>query len=193
LVETVTVAKLKAAGVTMAALRDPNGNLPPRLAASLSPSNQLALGTAIQACAGGLFGTLLAQGFARSTGNGSRIDAASRACVNTWFAASNHDAIVAKAVLNVDPTKADSAQIGDLIVTCLDVAALLQPAFHMTFTTGERACINQVARSSSVFRSDFASSIAGSSPSATTNEAMGATIVKCLTPAHILQIAHAKK
>jgi hypothetical protein len=192
LVETVTVGKLKAAGVTMAALRDPNTDLPPGLAASLSPATKLALGAALQACAGGVFGALLVQAFAQSNDPHYQLDAASRACVNRWFATPEGHALASAAALNVDPTKADASQIADVIVTCLDVATLLMPEFHVTFTSTERTCINQVARSGTALRDAFASSITNSGSNTAANR-FGADIIKCLTPEHLAQIANASK
>jgi len=192
LVETVTVGKLKAAGVTMAALRDPNADLPPGLAASLSPATKLALGAALQACAGGVFGTLLVQGFAQSNDPHYQLDAGSRACVRQRFSTPEGDALVSDAALNVNPTQADASKIADVIVTCLDVATLLMPEFHVTFTSTERTCINQVARSGTALREAFASGITNSG---STNAAtrFGADIIKCLTPEHLAQIANANK
>jgi hypothetical protein len=193
LVETVTVARLKAAGVTLAELSDTNKDLPPRLARSLSPATKLALGRALQACGGGFFGTTLAEGFAHEKGSRYRMDAAARGCVNRWFLSSDRVRIVAEAVLNEDPTKADSVQIADLIATCLDVAALLAPSFHFAFADTERACINQAARTSVTLRNALAGEISESSRSATTNaeSLFGASVVKCLTPEHLLQMSEA--
>jgi len=193
LVDTVTVGKLEAAGVTAAALADPNRDLPPSLGTSLDPATKTALGAAIQGCGGGVFGALVAQGFAQGINNSYKPDAATRACAQQWFSSPARQSIVGDAVLNVNPTAADASQIADLIVDCFNVAALFAPQFHVTFTSAETSCINATARTSTQFHSALVSEITGKTDSATTTaeELFGASIMKCLTPEHILQISKA--
>jgi hypothetical protein len=194
LVENVTVERLKAAGVTKEALADPNKDLPASVGATLPSAKKRALGAALQACGAGLFGRAIAEGLAHEVGKGYTLDAASRRCVDQWFSSPDRQTMLGSIVLNT-PTEADGAQLADLVVTCLDVATLMSPAMHTTFDPNERACINRVARTSRELRSALQSEISGSANSSTTHleEIFGASIVRCLTPQHLLQLGKANQ
>ena len=194
LVENVTVERLKAAGVTREALEDPNQNLPARVGASLPAAKKRALGAALQACGAGLFGRAMAEGLAHEVGNGSTLDAGARKCVDQWFSSPDRQMLLASFALNA-PTNTEAAQLADLMVTCLDVATLISPGMHTTFDSNERECINQVARTSRELRSALESEISGHANSSTTHleEIFGASIVKCLTPQHLVQLGKANR
>jgi hypothetical protein len=190
-VENVTVQRFKAAGVTKATLEDPNADTPPRLGALVPDATRKALGASLEACGGGVFGDVVAQGLAQGAGKaGYQLDAASRACVRHWFSSPASQTLIASFVLDRNPTVAHASQLADLTVTCLDVATMLAPSMHITFVNSERVCVNRLARTSPLFRSVMRSEFAGSANSSTTHDAQlfGATIVKCLTPEHLLQL-----
>jgi hypothetical protein len=193
LVDTVRVDRLKAAGVTTKSLEDPNADLPAVLNASLPIADKQALGAAVEACGDGIYGRLLAEGMADGVRSGYKLDAGSRACVNQWSSSPDHQVLIGTSVLTPKPTPAEAAQVADLIVTCLDVATLIAPSMHTTFSGAETACVNQLARTSPDLRTAFASEIAGSANSTTRHqeELFGASIVKCLTPQHLLQLGKA--
>jgi len=193
LVETLTVPRLQAAGVTTSNLADPNADLPPSLVASLSRPTMIALGTALQACGDGFLAAYLAQSVAQDAGSWYALDAPTRACVNRWFSTPDHHALLASMVLNGQPKTAEASQLVDLIVTCLDVAALIAPSMQTTFSPTESACIDRLARADQAFRFALAAGITDSGNSGTTHAEtlFGVRILKCLSPAHVLQIAQA--
>jgi hypothetical protein len=195
LVESVTVERLKSAGVTKEDLEDPNADLPARLGASLPSANKRQLGAALQACGSGIFGRQIAEGIAHEVGNGYTLDAAARKCVDQWFTSPDRQPLLASLVLNEGPTPTDAAQLADLVVTCLDVATLISPAMHTRFDANERDCINRMARASRELRTAMQAEIGGTRNSSTTHleEIFGATIVKCLTPQHLLQLGKQNK
>jgi hypothetical protein len=194
LVDNVTVERLKAAGVTKAALEDPNKNLPASVGRSLPSTQKRALGAALQACGGGLFGRAMAEGLAQEVGHGYTLDAEARKCVDQWFSSPDRQTLLASLALNA-PTTTEGAQLADLMVTCLDVATLLSPGMHTTFDSNERECINRVARTSRELRSALEAEISGNANSSTKHleEIFGASIVKCLTPQHLLQLGKANQ
>jgi len=193
LVETVTVERLKSAGVTKENLADPNADLPPRLGTSLAAADRKALGAALQACGGGIFGSLIAAGLAEGIGNGYQLDSAAKTCVDRWFSSADRQMLIASSVLDTNLTASDASQFADLIVTCLDVASLIEPSMHIAFDSTERACVNQLARTSPQLRAALQLEMTGSADGSTTHleELFGASIVKCLTPEHLLQLGKA--
>src|SRR5262249_2758452 len=154
-----------------------------------SPAEHKALGAAMQAC-GETFGTLIAQGLAAGFDNGYVLDADSHECVKRWFASPDRQTLIAAAVLNEQPKAPEARQFADLMLTCLDIATLFQPEIPVKFDKNEHDCVNRLARTSDALRAAFTAEIAGSTNANTRHleELFGASVVKCLTPEHLIQL-----
>ena len=192
LVDTITVTRLKAAGTTLTDLSDSTKDLPPRLGASLPIATQLALGKAMQSCRfGELIGPEITGGIADSISGGYRATVKENDCVATWFDAPAQRQLVADIILNSDPSASEAKDLAQLISRCLDVGAMMGSELKLTLSVAERECINRVARTDEHFLSGMASAIQGTGD-ASSLELFGASIVKCLTPTHVLQLGRAK-
>lgn len=188
LVDTITVARLTAAGTTLTDLSDPNKNLPPGVAASTPGSVKVALGAALQACdVGRLLGATFAQGLAEGIQGGYRPDAKGTRCVELWFDAPAQRAVLANLVLHADLSMDEDQQLGGLMIDCLDFAQMMAPSMHLTLSTAERVCINAQARNDPELRSALAAKMHGG----TANDVFagfGLRVVPCLTRAHIAEL-----
>jgi len=188
LVDTITVARLTAAGTTLTDLSDPNKNLPPGVAASTPGSVKAAFGAALQACdVGRLLGVTFAQGLADGIQGGYRADANGTRCVALWFAAPAQRVVLANLLLHSELSMDDDQQLAGLMLDCLDFAQMLAPSMHLTFSTPERACIDTQARNDPELRAALAAKMHGG----TANDVFagfGLRIVRCLTRAHIAEL-----
>jgi len=191
IVETITVAKLKAAGVTLADLRDPNSNPPASLSRSLPLATKLALGRTLQACGiGRLVGPALASGIADATAKGFKLAPPSVTCVSDAFDSSTYRLLDADLVLDSGsnhPSAADSAELANLFTGCLDWSAIYSTAVKIPFAATESACINRVVRNDPAFKSRLAAAIAGQTSSGSA-ALLGAPLLTCLTPEHLAQL-----
>ena len=190
LIDTITVDRLKAAGATLSDLSDPNKNLPPKLPSLLSPATKLAVGAAMQACPGfgRAIGGVFAQGFADQFNKGFQLDTPARNCITAWFQVPVRRALIAKMVLNVDPTSADSRDLASLILDCVGFGPLLAGALHVTLSPAENSCINVLARRDPGLVTGLANAMNGSGGTDSVFVSFGKRAVGCLTPAHISQI-----
>jgi hypothetical protein len=194
LVDTVTVARLEAGGVTISDLSDPNANFPSGLTAGVPTDVQLRLGEAIQACRfGRLIGGAFTDGIAQSIRGDYRVSAKENECVVRWFDAKAQRQLVADIILRPEPSAANSRSLVRLVLQCLDFAAMIEPSLGLTLSATERACVNAEARTDEQLKSALADEIRGTGTDARASyELFGARVVKCLTPEHILQIGKAK-
>ncbi len=191
LVDTITVARLKAAGATLSDLSDPNKNLPPKLASLLPSSNQLALAAEIQACSGfsKVFGDAFAQQFVQQVNKNYRPRPQQKECIATWFRSPPSRAMVARIVLSVKTTKKDDQDVAGLFMDCIGLAPLIEPSMHITLSNAEMTCINMLGRRTPAVRTALAQAIQTDTPlSGTSLMTVGVGLVSCLTPAHLIQI-----
>jgi len=189
IVDTITVAKLKAAGATLAGLRDPNGNPPASLSRSLPVNTKLALGSALQACGlGRLVGPALASGIADSSAKGFKLSPHSVTCVSDAFGNPSYRLFIAELTLSGSHMNATaSTDFADLVIGCLDWAAIFSAQAKFPFSASESACINRSVRNDATFKNALASEIAGKQ-SSTSDAALAGPLLACLTPAHLAQL-----
>lgn len=197
LVDTITVVRLKSAGVTLGLLRDANGDLPAGLSGSLPLTTKQALGAAMQRCGfGRLVGPVFATSFAGSFGHGYRVDAQSKQCMGNTLDAPAQRLLVADLVLSSSsrgPSAADTAGLAKVLQRCLDWGAAFSLELKITPSAAETACMNRLARADARFGSSLAAEISGKPGAEQGFQLLGARLVKCLTPEHILQIGKAGK
>ena len=190
LVTKVTVKRMKAAGVTLAQLRDPNTSVPKKLAASVPSDTRVTLGGEAQKCG---FGKVFAPVFAQSAGPGTKATPAEITCIEDGFDAPNARMFIGDLALAGDNMGATDAHfLSALVVKCLDFAPLFAKQFHMTFSPTEAACVNRTIRNSAGFADALAANYSGTS-SGSGFQSAGKALVPCLTPAHLAQIAQAGK
>jgi hypothetical protein len=190
LIDTVTLAKLKRAGVTKKSLEDPNADLPPALARMLSSEDRIALGAAMQTCGHGELGALLADSFAKGFGNGNALNAAGRECAKRWILAPDRRELIGSAIVNATPNPSEATQLADLVVTCLDVSQVFASEFHFKFSAAESTCIDALARQNHDFRDSIAAEVSGHSAAGNAPaHRFGVAILKCLSAEHLQQVA----
>jgi hypothetical protein len=189
LVTKITVKRLKAVGVTLAQMRDPNNKLPKQLAASVPSDTRTALGRAAQACD---FGKIFGRTFAQSSGE-ANAKPAEISCVEDGFDASNAQMFIGDLALTGDTIpKVDAQFLSRLLIKCLDFAPLFAKQFNVTFSPTEAACVTRTLRGDPAWATALAGRFAGSSDPSSFASA-GKALVPCLTPAHLAQIGQASK
>lgn len=189
LIDTLTVARLKGAGTTLAELRDPNGHLPTRLGTSTPTAVKIALGAALQKCRlGDLFAGEFVKSFAESMTTGYQPDASSTGCVAVWVQGSTRRELLADLVLHGVLSENDDEALVDLMLECFDFAKMIGPSMHLTFSSSERVCINDAARNDPELRAALAAEIKGGERATDVFAGFGVRLVRCLTPAHLAEL-----
>jgi hypothetical protein len=192
LVEHVTVARLEAAGVTLDALRESDEALPPGFAASVPEDARYALGGAFQDCGFGRFiGPLIARELASEFGASTQ--AKSEECVASRFDDPARRLLVSELVLNAEPSPSATSGLVDILVDCLDWAAVFGSQVPFTLSAAETECINRTARADAGFRAAIGALLGGTGDGSeqAASQLLGARIVRCLTPEHIVQLGSA--
>jgi hypothetical protein len=189
-VSNIGVARLIAAGVTLADARDPKSNLPSSLGQSLPAANKIALGGALQRCGVPLLlGPAFVAGFAEGAGHGYKPSAATSTCMASSLGARSERLLLGEMVVSggEDKPNATVAQgLAGIMARCIDWSALFGASVNTTFTPAETKCINlQVRLPAYVNR--LAAQIAGTAKSGTEAE-LGAPLVACLSLARLAQI-----
>jgi hypothetical protein len=189
LVDTVTVAQLKASGTTLADLTDPNKNLPAKLASSVPVETQTALGGAIQGCH---FGELLAPELASSfaSDGGVKPSAQVMKCLVDGFGAPAQQLLIGQMILNSgsNATPAEANAMAGVIDPCIDWSVFIAKDAPFKLEAAESSCINRLFGTDPDLRKVMASEIEGTKPGNSVGDLVGARMISCLTPAHILQI-----
>jgi hypothetical protein len=192
IVDTITVGKLKAAGVTQADLRDSSTGAPGALSRSLSLATKLALGAALQGCGLGQFvGPALASGIAGASAKGFKLSPQNEKCVSDGVESSPYRLFVAELILsggNKISNATASVDFANLLSECIDWAAIFASQAKFPFSAPESACINRGIRNDVVFKNALASLIAGTATPASSDAALGEPLLTCLTPAHLSQL-----
>jgi hypothetical protein len=189
IVDGIGVARLKAAGVTLAKLRDPNFQPPARVARSMSAVSRRAFAVPLQACGiGRIIGSQAAQEFAKGKNPGVPIDARAVQCIGRGFEGAAARPMVAGTMLN-DPTAADAERLARLFVGCLDMAPILASGAGLTLSATEDRCIEGASRTDPAFVKLLADQFRGVKSTATSaTTRFGASVIACLTPAHVAQL-----
>ena len=193
LIDSVTVARLKAAGVTMADLADPKRDLPAGFSESVPTAAKVDFGAALQRCGfARVIGPELAQSVASSQSSPFRMDARTQACVVDAFGAPAHRLLSADLLLSPSPSASDASDLAQLLLGCVDFSQIIQPNLPFVLAPSEAACINGKARTDPNLRKVVAGSILGSgaSDNSDADKLLSATLITCLTPDHVLQLGN---
>ncbi|HET9728423.1 MAG TPA: hypothetical protein VFR41_03330 [Acidimicrobiia bacterium] len=194
LIDTVGVAKLKAAGVTLETLRDPNVETPPELARMLTTDEKTALGRAIQACGvGALFGEAFATKITDGFDSGYRLDSDAEGCLAAGFSAPARALTIADLVLHSTPSGSDATALASVLVDCLNWGRIFGAQLKLALSAGEMACINSKARSDVSFTTALAGEVTGDATAIAKLREFGVSITLCLTTEHLAAIAKANQ
>jgi len=191
LIDSVTVARMKAAGVTQADLSDPKRDLPAGFSTSLPTSVKTDFGAALQRCGfAQVIGPALAASIAADQSSTFKLDARAQACVVDGFSAPAHRVLIADLLLAPSPSDSDASDFAGLLLGCIDFSQLVQSNVSFKLSAQESACINNKARTDQALRQAMAASIVGKSPPANSNasQLLGASLISCLTPEHLVQL-----
>lgn len=191
LIDSVTVARMKAAGVTQADLSDPKRDLPAGFSASLPANVKTDFGAALQSCGfAHVIGPALAASIASDQSSTFKLDARAQACVVDGFGAPAHRVLVADLLLSPSPSDSDASDFAGLLLGCIDFAQLVQSNVSFKLSAQESTCINGKARTDQTLRQEMAASIVGKGGTSNSNaeQLLGASLISCLTPEHILQL-----
>jgi len=189
IVDGIGVARLKAAGVTLAKLRDRNFKPPARMARSMSPAARRTFAARLQFCGiGRIIGSQAAQEFAQDKNPNVPIDARAVECLGRGFEGAAARPMVAGMMLN-DPTSTDAERLARLFVGCLDMAPILASGAGLTLSATEDRCIEAASRTDPAFVELLAAQFRGVQSTASSATArFGASVIRCLTPAHVAQL-----
>jgi hypothetical protein len=192
LVGTITVAKLEAAGITLAELRDSNSDLGASLS-SLPAATKLAVGDALQGCGvGRLIGPLFAKSIAGELrqGKGYTLSPSSNDCVSHEFDNRSNRSLIAEMFLSSndsDISANGSTALAKILSKCLDWAAIFDSGIQGSFSHAESSCIDRVVPNDPAFTAALASEIKGKKDP-NSDRLFGAPLLACLSPAHLEQI-----
>jgi hypothetical protein len=188
LIAVVTVARLKSAGVTINDLRAAN-ELPESLYRSLPDATKLTLGAAAQKCR---MGHMVGPEFARSIQRGidpAKANPAAGRCMSDALDSVPHRRLAAGMMLLDSPGAREAPELTDIILTCVDWAALFGAELKLTLVDKERVCINRTTRGDFGFRQSLIAQLSGNGNGNTGAARLGQRIIPCLTPQHFAQVA----
>jgi hypothetical protein len=192
IVEEIGVARLKAAGVTPAQLRDPEFEPPARIGRSMTPAARRAFAVRLQKCGiGRMIGSQAAQQFAQEKNPAVPIDTATLQCLGAGFEGVAAQPMVAAMMLN-DLTAADADRLARLFVGCLDMAPIVAQGAGLTLSAAEDQCVAAASRTDPAFIKLLADEFRGvESPAKSAQVRFGAAFISCLTPANRAQLIQA--
>jgi hypothetical protein len=193
LVDTLTVARLKAAGTTLTDLSDPNYDIPKSLAQSLSLATKSELGGALQACH---FGQLLAPTIAESMTSQAKVTPTTQElnCIVDGFDAPARRLLVGEIILGNggQPSASEADGLATILSPCVDWAAVIAPHVPFKFAPSETSCIDAKFKNDPDVRNLLADGIAGIHPAQNLDVLLGARMIKCLTDEHLVELAKHK-
>jgi hypothetical protein len=188
LVENVTVARFKAAGVTISEVHSAS-HLPD---ISLPKETEQRLGAALQGCG---LGQLLAPDFAQAIGPHLGGEAAAKRqgrCIGSALDSARHSALLAALIL--EQARNTTLEIADIVSRCTDWAATLQKGFKFTLSTPERACLNQKISNDATITETIASGVSGKGRvrdlDMVVQTRLGQLVPPCLSPQHLRQFTY---
>jgi len=184
LIDTVTVARMKAAGVTQADLSDPKRDLPAGFSASLPANVKTDFGAALQRCG---FAKVVVQAIAPGQSSGSQLDAHAQACVGDALGAPAHRVLITDILLAPSASATDKADLAGVILDCGGFASLFESNVSFKLSADESACINRKVAAQGPVRQAAIASIGGTATS-DAGKLLSTSLVSCLTPEHILQL-----
>src|SRR5262245_24206583 len=191
-ISVVTVARLQAAGVTIGDLRNAN-ELPNDLYGSLSDETRHALGAAVQRCG---IGRMLAPDLVRGVQPGAPLSETKglQKCLADALMSPKYQVLVAAMMLLSSPGAREASETSEILVACIDWAALLQGELKFKLSAAERVCINRRAHTDAAFKRVLVPAISGADEKKTDKQRLGSRLgqlaISCLTPEHFMRLAN---
>ena len=181
IVAGIGVDRLRAAGVTLAELRNPEFEPPSTIAEVMGTAERVALATRLQSCGvGRLVGSQVSLQFA----GGTNADPAEVACFGRGFAGPAARRMIAGMML-ADLSIPDADRLAGITVGCIGLASLVGNELGVTLSDVESQCIDRVGRNDTTFRRLLADEFRNvqSTPRSAQGR-LGVQVFACLTPAH---------
>jgi hypothetical protein len=187
IVDGIGLGRLHDAGVTIAALRDPDFEPPEMIAREMKTAERVAFATTLQSCG---IGRLVGASVAGSFGSleGAR-RARAQECVARGFAGAPARRMIAGLMLN-DVSIPDSMRLARITIDCVGLARLVANAGGFELGAAESACITRAGRADPTFLRLLADEFRNlPSTAKTARDRVGARVAACLTPAHRAALA----
>jgi hypothetical protein len=186
IVSGVGVDRLRAAGVTVADLRNPEFEPPPTIADAMGTEERVAFATRLQSCDfGRIIGTQLALQFA----GGGDVEPAIVGCFGRGFEGAAARRMIAGLMLN-DLSIPDANQFAGLTVGCIGLATLIANDVGVDLSGAEEQCINRAGRTDTTFLRRLAEELRTEQLAPRSARArLGVPVFRCLTRAHRVAVA----
>jgi hypothetical protein len=150
----------------------------------------MTLGAAAQKCR---MGHMVGPDFARSIQQDidpAKVNPAAGNCMSDALDSVSHRRLAAAMMLLDSPGAREAPELTDIMLTCVDWAALFGAELRLALVDKERVCINRTTRGDSGFRQSLIAQLSGNSKGNTGAARLGQRIIPCLTPQHFAQIAN---